>query len=251
MDIMRHVEDHHKKVKDKFGYDVVMTSLVGSQNYDLATKYSDYDTFSLIMPPFTDLAFANAPISGEFSVEDGKCMYKDIRLALNLLKKTSPNSIEIFLSDYIIFNPSYSEITDNYLKYIAHLEYMIHCNYYHMIDSCIGMVSQLAKRNMPSGKKLAHAIRLKNMLPYYLDNIEVKDLLKIYDESDLLLAQKVKTIDNQNFDDLCFKIADYLKLVGKTFKKTERHETIEKRGLAYIEQFQIDLLNRYLDLGAI
>ena len=43
--VMAMVVRHHEEVMNK-GYLVVMTSLVGSQNYDLDHEGSDVDTFS-------------------------------------------------------------------------------------------------------------------------------------------------------------------------------------------------------------
>ena len=251
MSIMEHVKAHHDKIIDLRGGEVVMTSLIGSQNYGLDTEKSDYDTFSLVLPSFENLAFAKDPVAGEYDVEDGKCMYKDIRIALNLLKKPSPNSLEVFFSNYVYINPRYKEIIDNYINYPPHAQYVMHCSYQHMIDACVGMSKQLATRNMPSGKKLSHAIRMKNMLPYYLDNLYAKDLLKIHDEDDLLLAQEVKPIKDRNFDNLCAKIANYLNRVGRNFKKTGWHTEIETIGTSYVEQLQLDLMNKYINSGAM
>ncbi len=251
MNIMEHVKAHHNKIASLLGGEVVMTSLIGSQNYELDTENSDYDTFSLVLPSFEDLAFAKDPAAGEYDVGDGKCMYKDIRIALNLLKKPSPNSLEIFFSDYVYINPRYEEIIDNYIKYPPHAQYVMHCNYQHMIDACTGMSVQLSKRNMPSGKKLAHAIRMKNMLPYYLDNLYAKDILKIHNPRDLLLARKVKPITDKNFDEVCTEIAHYICLLGKNFNKTERHTEVEKLGIAYVEQFQFDIMNKYFESGVL
>ena len=113
------------------------------------------------------------------------------------------------------------------------------------------MSKQLAILNMSSGKKLAHAIRMKNMLPYYLDNLYAKDLFKIHDEDDLLLAQEVKPIIDKNFDELCVKITNYLSKVGKNFKKTGCHTEIETIGTSYVEQFQFDIMNEYINSGAL
>ena len=55
--VMAAVRRHHNAVANK-GYLVVMTSLVGSQNYDLDHEGSDVDTFSLVFPPLSDLAQA-------------------------------------------------------------------------------------------------------------------------------------------------------------------------------------------------
>ena len=52
--ILAAVRRHHEIVEQK-GYFVVMTSLVGSQNYDLDTEASDIDTFSLILPTLEEL----------------------------------------------------------------------------------------------------------------------------------------------------------------------------------------------------
>ena len=251
MSIMEHVKAHHDKIIDLRGGEVVMTSLIGSQNYELDTEKSDYDTFSLILPSFEDIALAKDPAAGEFEMTDGKCVYKDIRVALNLLKKTSPNSLEVFFSNYVYINPRYKEIIDNYINYPPHAQYMMHCNYKHMIDACIGMSTQLIKRNMPSGKKLAHAIRLKNMLPYYLDHLYVKDIFKIHDPKDLLLARQVKSITDKNFDDICAKIVNYLYLVGENFQKTGWHTEVETLGMSYIEQFQFDIMNEYFESGVL
>lgn len=251
MNTIDHVKAHHNKIVNLLGGEVVMTSLIGSQNYGLDTEKSDYDTFSLVLPSFEDLALANDPAAGEFEVEDGKCMYKDVRVALNLLTKPSPNSLEIFFSDYVYVNPRYAELFDNYIKYPPHAQYVMHCNYQHMIDACVGMSVQLSKRNMPSGKKLAHAIRLKNMLPYYLDNLYAKDLLKIHSETDLQFAREVKPITDECFDDLCNRIVLYLKKLKQDFKKTERHIEIEKLGMDYVTQFRFDIMDKYFESGAL
>jgi len=177
-DVMSAVKHHHRLVEDK-GFEVVMTVLIGSQNYGLDTENSDIDTFSFILPSATDLAVAAAPKSGEFEVEDGKCMYKDIRLALNLLKKTSPNSVECFLGKYRYYNPVYADILEKYLDNETILNYMIHCNYSHMLYAMAGMAHQLTKRNMPAGKRYSHALRLYSMSDTFFDSIQSGYLLEL------------------------------------------------------------------------
>lgn len=94
-EIMDAVTEHHRFVENKVEpMTVVMTVLIGSQNYGLAHEYSDIDTCSFILPTVKQLAYAYEPIATEYEVKDGKCVVKDIRSALNLLAKTNPNSIE-------------------------------------------------------------------------------------------------------------------------------------------------------------
>ena len=76
--ILAAVKRHHEAVAAK-GFLVIMTSLVGSQNYDLDHEHSDIDTFSLVYPPLSDLALAKEPYVGMFEVADGHCEIKDIR----------------------------------------------------------------------------------------------------------------------------------------------------------------------------
>ena len=54
-----------------------MTSLVGSQNYDLDDELSDIDTYSLVYPPILDIANAKDPYCGMFELKDGHCNIKD------------------------------------------------------------------------------------------------------------------------------------------------------------------------------
>ena len=157
-EIMRAVQHHHNLVESA-GYYVVMTSLVGSQNYNLDTEKSDIDTYSFIFPSLTELATAELPKAGIIFAEDGHCNFKDIRIAINLLEKTSPNSVEYFTSKYKVYNPIFENLFQGYLNDNFKLWHMIHCNYEHMLNAIAGMAHQLTKRNMPAGKRFSHAIR--------------------------------------------------------------------------------------------
>ena len=168
--ILAAVKRHHDVVAAK-GYMVVITSLVGSQNYDLDHENSDIDTFSLVYPTLNDIAKAKEPYAGMFELKDGHCEVKDIRLALNLLRKTSPNSVEYFTSKYKIYNPIFESILKDYLDDNNKLWNMIHCNYSHMLYAMAGMAHQLTKRNMPAGKRYSHALRLYSMSDIFLDSI--------------------------------------------------------------------------------
>ena len=137
--ILAAVRRHHEEVESK-GFLVVMTSLVGSQNYDLDDSNSDIDTFSLIYPTLGELAMAQPPYAHCFEAKDkGHCEVKDIRIALNLLKKTSPNSVEYFASKYKVYNPIFEQPLKEYLEDNSKLWAMLHCNYGHMLYAMAGM----------------------------------------------------------------------------------------------------------------
>ena len=215
--ILAAVQRHHDAVAAQ-GYLVVMTSLVGSQNYDLDHKDSDIDTFSLIYPTLGDLALAKEPYAGMFEYKDGHCEVKDIRLALNLLRKTSPNSVEYFTSKYKVYNSAFAPILKDYLDDNTKLWNMIHCNYQHMLYAMAGMAHQLTKRNMPAGKRFAHALRLDDMLYHY-------------DES-----------YNRECEQIAGRLDEYRDnlILDKQMKQTEQF------GLALIDSFQWKLFKQYL-----
>ena len=238
--ILAAVKRHHDAVAAK-GYLVVMTSLVGSQNYDLDHDGSDIDTFSLVFPPLSDLATAKEPYAGMFELDDGHCEIKDIRLALNLLKKTSPNSVEYFVSKYKVYNPAFEPILKEYLDDNTKMWSMVHCNYEHMLYAMAGMAHQLTKRNMPSGKRYAHALRLMDMHYHFMNSANAGAVieLRMGGDRDLALAAKLnKDPDEETellYNDECEQMAGWLDNARNGFKLTEE-----------IDSFQWKLFKKYL-----
>ena len=248
--ILAAVKRHHDAVAAR-GYLVVMTSLVGSQNYDLDHEKSDIDTFSLIFPPLGDLALAKEPYAGMFEFEDGHCEIKDIRLALNLLRKTSPNSVEYFTSKYKIYNPIFEPILTQYLNDNTKLWNMIHCNYSHMLYAMAGMAHQLTKRNMPAGKRFSHALRLDNMQYHFLNSLNANAVLEMRMGGDRDLALDAKRNTNTDYDAIyneeCEQIASRLDVVKENFIITPEQEKIQQYGLSLIDSFQWKLFKKYLE----
>lgn len=247
--ILAAVERHHKIIQDK-GYFVVMTSLVGSQNYDLDTEASDIDTFSFIFPSFRDLATAADPKAGLIYADDGHCEFKDIRCALNLLRKTSPNSAEYFVSKYKVYNPIFEPILREYLDDNTKMWEMVHCNYNHMLYAIAGMAYQLTKRNMLAGERFSHALRLEDMIYHFLNSMNAGAVLDMRMGGNHDLASIVKRdTDPANeaaYDARCLEIADDLDKAKHNFELSEEQKAIEARGLKLIEELQCKLFKKYL-----
>lgn len=247
--ILTAVKCHHDFVAAK-GYLVVMTSLYGSQNYDLDDEHSDIDTFSLIYPPLNDLAYAKEPQAFCLELKDGHAEVKDIRLALNLLKKTSPNSVEYFASKYKIYNPIFEDILKDYLDDNTKLWNMIHCNYSHMLYAIAGMAHQLTKRNMPSGKRFAHALRLDDMYYHFMNSHNAQAVLELRMGGDRELALKAKqNTDPQldlEYEQECPGFASRLNYYKDNFKITPEQERIQQFGLSLIDSLQWKLFKKYL-----
>lgn len=248
--ILAAVKHHHDEVIAQ-GYIVVMTSLVGSQNYDLDDSNSDIDTFSFIYPSLDDLAMAKPPFATCFKAKDGgHCEVKDIRLALNLLKKTSPNSVEYFASKYKIYNPAFEDILKEYLEDNTKLWNMLHCNYEHMLYAMAGMAHQLTKRNMPAGKRFSHALRLDDMLYHFFNSSNASAVLDMRAGGDRDLAMIAKRDQNSEndkaYNNECEQIAAKLDTYKENFVVTNETKEIEKQGLKLINQFQYKLFAKYL-----
>ena len=173
-DILNKVRAHHEIVEaaaEEYGYEmVVFTSLIGSQNYGLETEYSDIDTCSFILPTYMDFIRGLKPFSKEIELKDGKIVIKDLREAFELLRRPSPNSIEWFVSNYIVFNKDFEDILKTRLGYPFSL---IHANYKNMQDALIGTARGLHGRNMSMGKKYAHLLRLKDLATQYFKDAEI------------------------------------------------------------------------------
>ena len=248
--ILAAVKRHHKLVANK-GYLVVMTVLVGSQNYDLDDKNSDIDTYSFIFPPLVDIAYGKELYSSQFEVEDGICNVKDIRLALNLLRKTSPNSVEYFTSKYKVYNPIFADLLQDYLDNNNKLWHMIHCNYSHMLYAIAGMAHQLTKRNMPAGKRFGHALRLDNMYYHFMNSMNANAVIELRPGGDREIALNAKRDENklhtENYNNQCERIAAQLDSVRDEFKLNDEQVRMEQMGLALIDSLQWKLFKRYLE----
>ena len=239
-EIIRAVRHHHDLVESK-GYHVVMTSLVGSQNYGLDHEGSDIDTYSLILPSVDSLAQAEGPLAGIVFAPDGHCNFKDFREALNLLIKTSPNSIEYFASKYMVFNPEYEDILGEYLQ-SPKLYDMLHCNHKHMLYAIAGMAHQLEKRNMPAGKRFSHAMRLNDMVGNFLAEKEANvDILGMshYARQAALEAKLDRDPTNDDFyNRQCAVIAKKMDDIRDKFELSMMQSAREYKGMKEIRDLQ-------------
>ena len=181
-----------------------------------------------------------------FTTQDGKCVIKDIRLAFNLLRKPSPNSIEWFLSDYQYYESAYAPILRKYLDDGYNRRMIIHCNYQNMINAIIGTAMGLHGRDMSSGKKYSHIIRLINLASKYIGSIETSHyfLLPKQDREIALLAKT--TPAEYSFQENIDAGIQELKNIFQYFRYSETFQDEEKLAQYIVNEFQTELFNRYL-----
>lgn len=225
---------HYAVAKD---YDAIMTVLVGSQNYGLDTEKSDFDTFTFVLPTLRDIATLRDPISTTREDDLGHINIKDIRLALNLLKKTSPNSVECFASPNRIIDAGYY---DSIMQLLSN-PYNLRCDTRHMMMAIGGMAHQLSKRNMKPGKRLSHILRMHCMVHNYF-RID-SDLLSLTEEERKLAMQAKRDPENPKWEKL---IAEYAAVVEEEIKNVDMNyfDAHEKLAKEIIGDLQEELIAR-------
>lgn len=235
--IDRALLSHHNMVKRR--YKVVMTVLCGSQNYGLDTENSDYDTYTFVLPTLTDIAMLKDATSTLEEDEYGHINIKDIRLALNLLRKTSPNSVEWFATPYRIIEPEYEDLIKQYITPEA-----LRCDAKNMMNAIAGLAHQLTKRNMPPGKRYSHMIRMECMVDnYYLG---IGNILGM-PETCRRRALAVKTNPDMSvWDERCLEQEEVVKAKIASYKERFAMIMTERIGNAKVNMLQKELMSRYL-----
>ena len=144
----------------------------GSQNYNLDTPTSDWDTKAIIVPTLDEILF-NKPVSKEVSVQqldDNKwehCEVKDIREFIRMFEKQNINFIEILFTKYKWINPKFQVLWEEY--FVNNREEIARYDMNQAIKSIIGQAKHTIKQNPTNGKKIANGYRLIRFLQKYID----------------------------------------------------------------------------------
>ena len=256
MDWQKSVEYHHAFVKslaDEHGdYQVLWTSLVGSQNYGLDGENSDVDTFSIVLPTYLNFISNTELISFETDCADGKCVVKDLRLMMNLLRKTSPNSIEVFASHYKVIEPEYKSVALAFFNPDT-LFYLTHANYHNMVNAIAGLANQVHGRNMTEGKRFSHILRMDEMYKQFMNNEHADQLLSFRYEGARDLARIAKfglgPAADEYYASTGKRIVDELKARANDFVETNEMRSIQYTANWTINRLQFELTKKYLELN--
>jgi predicted nucleotidyltransferase len=244
---------HHLAVQAHIpvGYEVIFTSLIGSQNYGFASENSDIDTYSIIFPNLTDYVIGTEPYSKEFDMEDGKCVVRDARLTFHSLRKSNPNSLEVFTTPYKVYNKKYEEIVKLWLREDT-LKALLHANWKQMVNAIAGTAHGLHGRNMTAAKKYSHCLRLQSMLEVYLDlnRSTIFYLLPPQEIIEKARAAKFGVQDEEHsklYTDLAKNISMSLDNFAKNFKETDGMKVYSKEANMLITNFMMELFQKYME----
>ena len=143
----------------------------GSQNYNLDTPTSDWDTKAIIVPILDEVLF-DKPISREISIQRGEgeweyCEVKDIREMIKMFEKQNINFIEILFTEYKLVNPKFQKLWEKY--FVNNKEEIARYDMNQAIKSIVGQTKHTIKQNPINGKKIANGYRLLRFLSKYTD----------------------------------------------------------------------------------
>ena len=178
--IKKRLKEHYEFVCSKYDKDQILgVFLYGSQNYDLATEFSDIDTKAIYVPSFEEVIW-NKPISIELQFENGEhCEVKDIRDFMKNIYKQNINFIEVLFTEYFILNPKYVDLWNELLQYKEdYARYDIHKAVHSMSHQASNTLKQALNSPTNPSKKASDALRLIYFLQRYLHGESYFDCIK-------------------------------------------------------------------------
>ena len=166
--------EKHKQALLNWGFkeeNILGIFVYGSQNYNLDTPTSDWDTKAIIIPTFDEVLF-DKPVSREISVKRDNdkyehCEVKDIREFIKMFEKQNINFIEILFTEYKWVNPKFQELWEKY--FVNNREEIARYDMNQAIQSIVGQAKHTIKQNPTNGKKIANGYRLLRFLQKYID----------------------------------------------------------------------------------
>jgi len=166
------------------GDQIVMVSLVGSQNYGLATEYSDVDTKCCVLPSWIDIVQAHQPYSHTYIFEDGEHIdFTDFREMMKILKKQNINFLEQLFTDTYFVNDIYEGEVE---KLRQHREDIAHYNPRKCVDTMAGIARSKETRIFrPLGEDKDVAFNAYGYHPKELMQLcRIEEFLKKYTNGD-------------------------------------------------------------------
>ena len=201
-DINKELWNHWDEAREHFDTkQIVGLFLQGSQNYNLATKYSDIDTKLIVVPSFKDIAMNHKPVSTtHIRANEEHIDFKDIRLYMETFRKQNLNFLEILFTVYFLINEKYAS---EWYRLVNEREMIARMNPVRAVKSMKGIAMEkfhAMKHPYPSKlailekfgydpKQLHHLLRVEEYLERYISGERYADCL-ITEMKDYLIDVK-------------------------------------------------------------
>lgn len=174
MDWTKNLEMHKTFAQENLSrdYHIICVSCIGSQNYNLDTPESDFDSACLVIPTFFQLVREASPISTTFKLPNGELMkVKDLRVFCREFSKSWTNW------EVITSNLSYWTNYDLRNTFLENLEKFCYINPYKVLNSMRGQITKILLKNS-SPKELMRAAHIARIAKQYSQhNKSIPDIL--------------------------------------------------------------------------
>lgn len=180
---------------------------IGSQNYNLNNKDSDFDTVAIVLPNKDNLYFGNSYIDkSTIEYEEGICKIVDIKTFYKGLMNNNLNFLELLFSQYKWINPRFAKF---FAKLQEQREEIGRVNEIKLLKGCAGIINTnlqfINKLNGNEHYPLYHALRLGNFAKLYMDKNKIENCftsIGVFTPSQLWDV-KINGIENRDNNIFC------------------------------------------------
>ena len=239
---------------DTHGYEaknICYIGLYGSQNYGLDNETSDIDCECFIFPSHDDIIFGRPMRSTTITTKYGTCVIKDVRMMFNEIRKSSPNILECFATNYSIVNRDYQKLITDFCN---NIDFYALLDEYKILRGLEGLYHRYSKDTVAKNncKSYANMLRICKIIDVIINNEDwsYSSLLQPSKEELEYLRwvknnKDFKAVFNQEyFDNLCFNIEYELKKYFDTHKASYNIGIYDS-----INKVQRELIQRYIKLN--
>ena len=103
----------HNAMEEKgreMGFQVITTCIIGSQNYKLDTKDSDFDTCSIVLPNWEHYVIDGDIPTHTYIFDDGESTIRSCHSFVNCLYKLGHTTIEPLYTNLFVVNPKFAPL---------------------------------------------------------------------------------------------------------------------------------------------
>ena len=232
------------EVSEKTGFDehqILMLGLYGSQNYEMDSETSDIDAECFIFPSHDDIVYAYSLYSTCIETQYGTCHIKDIRLAFNELRKSSPNILELLATPYMIVNREYYFLINQFCKYINHFASL---DYFRLMHGYEGLFNRYL-RDIENPKNFANALRIYDYMTGILCGDDYNTFTNNYSHEYFTKIKYSKEISKEKLEAFRLLI-EKRKLELEDFYKNAPSSRKDVKG--EINYWQSELMDKYIRL---